>query len=79
MPDNCLFPYIAQATRFENLENPSLIDNMFYNDISAECISGNLILPISDHLPNFLIIPYPKKFNTKTKILKRDFKKLQHS
>ena len=73
MLDNFLFPYISQPTRFENQENPSLIDNIFFNDISAECISGNLISHISDHLPNFLIIPNPKKAKAKTKLLKRDF------
>ena len=49
-------PYIVQPTRF-NENSHTLIDNIFYNEISDECVSGNLIPHITDHLPNFLFIP----------------------
>lgn len=49
-------PHIVQPTRITTNNNPTLIDNIFYNDISDECVSGNLIPHVTDHLPNFLII-----------------------
>lgn len=53
---NFLMPHIVQPTRITTNNNPTLIDNIFYNDISDECVSGNLIPHVTDHLPNFLII-----------------------
>ena len=47
----------------------TLIDNIFSNDPSfAKSTSGNFTFSISDHLPQFLIIPHeinhpPKKHN----------------
>ena len=73
MLNQCLFPYITQPSRFTG-ETHTLIDNIFYNDISDQCISGNLIPQISDHLPNFLIIPYEHSLPSKKyKQQKRDF------
>eukprot|EP00111_Clytia_hemisphaerica_P017884 TCONS_00052906-protein len=67
-------PYIIQPTRF-NGNSHTLIDNIFYNDISNECISGNLIPHITDHLPNFLFVPHSDNKITQKfkKISKRDF------
>ena len=48
--------YILQPTRLTS-HSKTLIDNIFCNIISPEAISGNLILTISDHLPQFMIVP----------------------
>ena len=74
MLTNSFFPYITQPTRFTG-KTHTLIDNIFYNDISHECISGNLIPHITDHLPNFLMIPTIRKKTLKRRRLKRDFSK----
>ena len=59
MVSSNFLPSIVQPTRF-NKSNHTLIDNIFYNDISSECIGGNLIPHITDHLPNFLMVPHSK-------------------
>ena len=68
-----LLPHIIQPTRFNGTTH-TLIDNIFYNNGSSDCISGNLIPHITDHLPNFLLVPHSEQ---KDKILvgkmKRDF------
>jgi len=70
-----LFPYITHPTRFDKKLQSTLIDNIFHNTISENCISGNLISHISDHLPNFLIIQGANKPQKYVKnILKRNFK-----
>ncbi|XP_057290861.1 uncharacterized protein LOC130613549 [Hydractinia symbiolongicarpus] len=56
MLSNFLLPHIIQPTRIAKSCKYTLIDNIFYNDILDECISGNLIPHITDHLPNFLAI-----------------------
>ena len=70
---NCLTPYITQPTRFDKNLKATLIDNIFYNDICKECVSGNLISHVSDHLPNFLFLPAEKNKASKKEIRKRDF------
>ena len=75
MLDNLLIPHITQPSRFDQNLNSSLIDNIFFNDISSETISGNLVSHVTDHLPNFLLIPVTIQTNMKTKpsTKKRDF------
>ena len=34
----------------------TLIDNIFYNDVTKNIISGNITTSISDHLTQFLLI-----------------------
>ena len=75
--NNLLRPHILQPTRVNEKGGYSLIDNIFYNSIEENCISGNLVQPITDHLPNFLII---EKMNFQKIFLKktvRDFSKLK--
>ena len=48
-------PYILQPTRITE-RSATLIDNIFANSYSMDAISGNLVLDISDHLPQFLIV-----------------------
>ena len=76
MPLNSFIPLILQPTRITNHSN-ILIDNIFSNVIDPDIISGNLTATISDHLPQFSIIPNMfgnisgKKFN----IYERDWSK----
>lgn len=73
MFENCLFPYITYPTRFDKDLKATLIDNIYYNYVSEELISGNLISHVSDHLPNFIIIPTVKIKAPATKTYKRNF------
>ena len=46
-------PHVLQPTR---LTSKSLIDNIFFNSLEYKSNSGNLLLEISDHLIQFLIL-----------------------
>ena len=46
-------PYILQPTR---LASKTLIDNIFFNSLEYQSYSGNLLIEISDHLIQFLIL-----------------------
>ena len=50
-------PYILQPTRITE-RFATLIDNIFANSYSMDAITGNLVLTISDQLPQFLIIDF---------------------
>ena len=56
LASNSFVPYILQPTRLTS-HSKTLIDNIFSNIISPEAISGNLTLTVSDHLPQFMIVP----------------------
>ena len=56
LASNPLVPYILQPTRLTS-HSKTLIDNILSNIISAEAISGNSTSTISDHLPQFMIVP----------------------
>ena len=47
--------YILQPTRITE-SSATLIDDIFANSYSIDAISGNLVLKMSDHLPQFLIV-----------------------
>ena len=51
-----VLPYILHPTRITG-HSKTLIDNIFSNHMSKKAICGNLTYTISDHLPQFLIIP----------------------
>ena len=46
-------PYILQPTR---LHSKSSIDNIYFNSLEYQSNSGNLLIEISDHLIQFLIL-----------------------
>ena len=48
-------PHIIKPTRITD-PTATLIDNIFFNSIDFDAISGNLIFDLTDHLSNFLII-----------------------
>ena len=56
LASNSFVTYISQPTRLTS-HCKTLIDNIFSNIISSEAISGNLASTISDHLPQFMIVP----------------------
>ena len=65
-------PYILQPTR---LHSKTLIDNTFFNSIEHQSISGNLLIEISDHLIQFLILQGSVKEISlpETNLYRRDF------
>ena len=42
-------PLIIQSTRVVDNQTPSLIDNIFSNNLSDEITSGNIYLTLSEH------------------------------
>ena len=73
MSSNLMQPHILGPTRMRAGCKPSLIDNIYSNDIEIECTSGNLYGKISDHMPNFLIMENIEYSNNKQeKIIIRD-------
>ena len=69
-------PLILQPTRITS-HSTTLIDNIFSNVIDPDIISGNLTATISDHLPQFAIIPnmFGNISGNKSKIYERDWSK----
>ena len=53
MSSNFFTPFILQPTR---LQSKTLIDNIFFNSLEYQSNSGNLLIEISDHLIQFLIL-----------------------
>ena len=47
-----LEPHILKPTRITS-HSSTLIDNIFFNSIEYQTISGNLLHDLTDHLPNF--------------------------
>ena len=56
LASNSFIPLILQPTRITSHSN-SLIDDIFLNVIDPGIISSNLTATISDHVPQFSIIP----------------------
>ena len=73
---NSFIPLILQPTRITSHSN-TLIDNIFSNVIDPDIISGNLTATISDHLPQFAIIPnmFGNILGNKSNIYERDWSK----
>ena len=64
-------PLITSPTRIAK-SSKTLIDNIFFNEFSNDIISGNLTVGISDHMPQFALIPknIPKPENNNAKPFK---------
>ena len=73
---NSFIPLLLQPTRITSHSN-TLIDNIFSNVIDPDIISGNLTATISDHLPQFAIIPnmFGNILGNKSNIYERDWSK----
>ena len=67
-----LEPHILRPTKITN-HSTTLIDNIFFNSIDYQTVSGNLLHDLSDHLPNFLIINRLNMSSHKKKLYKRDY------
>ena len=76
LASNSFVPSILQPTRITSHSN-TLIDNIFSNVIDPDIISGNLTATISDHLPQFSIIPnmFGNISGNKSNIYERDWSK----
>ena len=69
-----LISHITSPTRLTSRSH-TLIDNIMSNVITEYAISGNIINTTSDHLGQFLILPYHSiTSNSKREILQRNFK-----
>ena len=67
-------PLITAPTRVTS-RSKLLIDNIFVNRYDQNIISGNILVGISDHMPQFSLIPEVKKATKKTLVtFKRRFK-----
>ena len=76
LASNSFIPLILQPTRITSHSN-TLIDNIFSSVIDPDIISGNLTATISDHLPQFAIIPnmFGNISGNKSNIYERDWSK----
>ena len=57
MTNNNFMPLITLPTRITS-SSKTLIDNILYNQFSDDIISGNITVGISDHIPQFSIVPF---------------------
>ena len=67
-------PHITQPTIIRD-SSKTLIDNIFSNTLIENTISGNLTATISDHLPQFIILPniFSNPPSNKSNIYERDW------
>ena len=75
LTNNNFMPLITIPTRI-TAKTKTLIDNILYNHFSPGIKSGNLNVSISDHVPQFAIIPLSNKHPTHVKqdVFARNFK-----
>ena len=66
-------PLIHQPTRIIETTG-TLIDNIFSNNFEHETLSGNLLIKISDHLPQFAVVKRSVDISKATKYHKHDYK-----
>ena len=55
MVSRYLLPHILHPTRVTD-HSAMIIDNIFFNTLEFDTLSGNLLTKISDHFPQFLVI-----------------------
>ena len=68
-------PLIVQPTRVVENQTPSLIDNIFSNNLSDEIISGNIYLTLSEHFCQFASVTREKIDTRNISIYTRDYSK----
>ena len=76
LASNSFIPLILQPTRITS-HSSTLIDKIFSNVNDPDIISGNLTATISQHLPQFTIIPnmFGNILGNKSNIYERDWSK----
>ena len=67
-------PLIIHPTRVVENQEPSLIDNIFTNNVSDDIISGNIYLTLSEHFSQFASVKHEKLDSKIQHIPKRLFK-----
>ena len=76
---NTLFSYSFQPHILQPIHitshSASLIDNIFFNSLENVTYSGNIVFPLTDHLPNFLSIDSIQPLPSNDRQFKRDFLK----
>ena len=75
---NHLQPLILQPTRVTD-STSTLIDNIFSNDVSSKVTSGNILIQISDHFPQFSILKNSAPDFTNSSHLVYDYKNFNQS
>ena len=72
-------PLITSPTRITS-NTKTLIDNILYNDFSSNIVSGNITVGISDHTPQFALVPrnMSKRTNHETRNRKRYTRKYEN-
>ena len=68
-------PLIIHPSRVVENQTPSLIDNIFSNNISDEIMSGNIYFTLSEHFSQFASVKRDKLDIKKVAIFDRDFSK----
>ena len=68
-------PLIVQPSRVVENQTPSLIDNIFCNNLSDDIISGNIYLTLSEHFCQFASIKSQQLDIKKISIYARDYSK----
>ena len=71
-------PQILQPTRITD-HSATLIDNIFFNSLEHNIISGNIVYDLTDHLPNFIVFDKHMKLKSGTNIYKRNYSQLNDS
>ena len=71
---NFFQPHILSPTRITH-HTATLTDNIFFNSLEFNVISGSILTDISDHLPDFLIINNLSSIPSNVKLFKRDYSK----
>ena len=68
-----LLPQIIQPTRVVENQSPSLIDNIFTNNISEEITGGNIYLTLSEHFFRFVSVKREKIDYKSKSVFTRDY------
>ena len=71
-----LLPCIHHPTRVSE-QRASVIDNIYTNATNANITSGNIVMQISDHFPQFLILKNTQVSHNKSESFKYDYSKLK--
>ena len=74
LSSHLLLSYITQPTKIRD-SSKTLIDNIFSNTLIENTVLGNLTATISDHLPQFIILPNisSNPSSNKSNIYERDW------
>ena len=69
-----LLPFIIHPTRVVEGQTPSLVDNIFSNNVKENVLSGNIYFTLSEHFSQFASVVRDKIDIKKVKIIGRNLK-----